>query len=624
VVRAHVARAELGLTVTPVSTRSVVRTVVVGLTAAITVGSAGTALAATPAASTAARLPVIVTEQPGAGNAPEAAVARLGGVVDRQLGIIPAFRASVPADRLDALRAAPGVREVTADAAVHLASTQVADQAGQVGSLASITGVIGAARLWAQGVTGKGVDVALIDSGVVPVDGLRTPGKVVLGPDLSLEAQQCDSTGAACSDSPANGLDGYGHGTAMAGIIAGRDDAAPSRLDASSGSTNFLGVAPDARIVSVKVADAGGSSDVSQVIAGIDWVVQHRTADGLNIRVLNLSFGTDSAQGYLLDPLAYAAEVAWRAGIVVVVSAGNTGASNGRLADPAIDPYVLAVGAEDSGGTQGLSDDTIPSWSQRGDGVRNPDLVAPGAAVVSLRAPGSLLDTGYPAARVGSRFFRGSGTSQAAAVASGAVALLLQRYPNLTNDQVKAMLTSTARRLPAADPVGQGHGLLTALGAMGGTPPLAVLAAQTWTPATGLGSLAGSRGSMQTRVGGVPLTGETDVTGQAWLGPVWAPSAAAGATWNGGRWNGAAWFGHGWNADHYAGQAWSGTSWVSAPWAADGSGSTATTWSGVTWSASMWAASMWAGDNWDASMWAASMWASSMWASSMWASSMWA
>src|SRR5919199_2903866 len=115
----------------------------------------------------------------------------------------------------------------------------------------------------------------------------------------------------------------------MAGIIAGRDDAAPAKLTAGSGSSDFLGMAPDARVVSVKVADSAGASDVSQVIAGIDWVVQNRNRNGLNIRVLNLSFGTDSAQGYQLDPLAYAAEVAWRSGIVVVVSAGNTGVTNG-------------------------------------------------------------------------------------------------------------------------------------------------------------------------------------------------------------------------------------------------------------------------------------------------------
>src|SRR5947209_1544432 len=267
--------------------------VIAAVAAAITAGSAAPALAATPAASSAPGLPVIVQEQPGAGNGPERAVSALGGTVGRELGLIGAFTARVPADRLAALRAVPGVREVTEDAAVHLASTDVAAQTAQTGSLDSVTRLTGAASAWARNTTGRGVDVALIDSGVVRVDGLRTPGKVVYGPDLSLEAQTCTSTGSSCTDSRAHDLDGYGHGTAMAGIIAGRDDAAPARLSANSGKADFLGVAPDARIVSVKVADAGGASDVSQVIAGIDWVVRNKDAGGLHVRVLNLSFGTD-------------------------------------------------------------------------------------------------------------------------------------------------------------------------------------------------------------------------------------------------------------------------------------------------------------------------------------------
>jgi serine protease AprX len=531
----------------------------------------------------------------------------------------------VPADRLAALRATPGVREVTADAAVHLASTEVTDQSGQTGSLYSITNTIGATSLWSKGYTGKGIDVAVIDSGVAPVEGLTTPGKVVQGPDLSLEAQQCDSAGQVCTDSPAYGLDDYGHGTAMAGIIAGRDGAAPATLTPDSGRTNFLGVAPDARIVSVKVADAGGESDVSQVIAGIDWVVRNRKAGGLNIRVLNLSFGTDGVQSYVTDPLAYAAEAAWRAGIVVVVSAGNRGSADGRLTNPAYDPYVLAVGAVDDGGTVGAGNDVIPDWSSKGDGIRNPDLVAPGAGVVSLRDPGSFLDVASPMAVVGSRFFRGSGTSQAAAVVSGSGALLLQQRPGLTNDQVKALLKGTARRITSADGQGQGSGLVNVSNAMTTNPPLALLAAQTWVPSTGLGSLEGARGNTHVHVGGGVLSGETDVTGAAWTGALWSVAAATGSDWSGGSWsggrftggswNGRAWFGHGWNADHYAGQSWNGTAWVSVPWLPDSSGAyTARMWPGDTWTARMWAA-----DDWSASMWAASMWAASMWAASMWA-----
>jgi hypothetical protein len=160
----------------------------------------------------------------------------------------------------------------------------------------------------------------------------------------------------------------------MAGIIAGRDDAATNPAD----PRNFVGVAPDARLVSVKVGAASGAVDASQLIAAIDWVVQHRRDNGLNIRILNLSLGTDSAQPSTLDPLMYAAEVAWRKGITVVVAAGNQGTTRGRLDDPAADPFLVAVGASDTGSTVDLKDDQVAEFSSRGNTVRNPDLVAPG------------------------------------------------------------------------------------------------------------------------------------------------------------------------------------------------------------------------------------------------------
>ena len=192
----------------------------------------------------------------------------------------------------------------------------------------------------------------------------------------------------------------------------------------------------------MKVASSDGATDVSQVIAAIDWVVEHRNTDGLNIRVLNLSFGTDSTQDYRLDPLAYAAEVAWLHGIVVVVSAGNSGLGASQLNDPAYDPYVIAVGADDTKGTRRPEGRHDPVVGDRGNGVRHPDVVAPGKSIVSLRDPGSGSSTSSNRARAwsASRFFTGSGSSQAAAIVSGAVATLLQQRPWMTPDQVKALL----------------------------------------------------------------------------------------------------------------------------------------------------------------------------------------
>src|SRR6185312_13840219 len=192
----------------------------------------------------------------------------------------------------------------------------------------------------------------------------------------------------------------------------------------------------------------------------IDWVVENGHKDGLNIRVMNMSFGTDGTQSYVYDPLAYAAEMAWRAGVVVVVAAGNDGNDVLRLNNPASDPYVIAVGSDSANGTATTADDTVSAFSNNGNGGRNPDLIAPGDHVVSLRDPGSYLDTTYPAARIGDRLFRGSGTSQAAAVVSGAAALLIQQRPTATPDQIKALLTGTASPVPGATPAQQGSGLI--------------------------------------------------------------------------------------------------------------------------------------------------------------------
>ncbi len=257
---------------------------------------------------------VIVRETVTAGRAPEAAVRAFGGTIDRRLGLIQGFSATVPADAVPALHRSAGVRSVTTDAPLQLSSAldDMAEYAAAPGSMAAVAQrQTGAAELWEAGVTGRGVDVALIDSGVVPVDGLSGPDKVVHGPDLSLEGDDCSS--GDCVATPARHLDSYGHGTHMAGIIAGRDDDAPARRWPAATAATSLGMAPDARLVSVKVADESGATDVSQVIAAIDWVVRHRNSDGLDIRVLNLSFGTDGVQDYQLDPLSYAAEVAWHA-----------------------------------------------------------------------------------------------------------------------------------------------------------------------------------------------------------------------------------------------------------------------------------------------------------------------
>jgi serine protease AprX len=496
-------------------------------------------LAATAAGSAAAperntrSVSVIVREHPHAGSGPERLVRRLGGRVGRHIQIVDAFVATVPDSRLGALESAAGVHSVTLNRRVRLSSDLDGwDQQHDAGSMFGVSMSTGADEMWNRGYTGRGVDVALIDSGVLPVNGLATTGKVVHGADLSFESQVPNL----------RYLDTYGHGTHMAGIIAGRDNGLTrTQKDANV----FQGMAPEARVLSVKVADAHGLTDVSQVLAAIDWVVQHRKDNGLNIRVLNLSFGTDGVQDYRIDPLTYAAEVAWRKGIVVVVAAGNSGFGSPKLNNPAYDPFVIAVGAADGKGTYGTSDDVVPSWSSSGDGTRNPDLVAPGKSVVSLRAPGSHIDLTSTAGRVGSsRFFRGSGTSQAAAAVSGAAALVIHQRPTITPDQVKALLKASATAIPGADARAQGSGMLNLKIARDRKTPIA---SQLHAPATGVGTLEAARGSVHlVAENGVELRGEADIFGHPWNPLVWTAESLAETSWSSGSWNGNAWTGNAW------------------------------------------------------------------------------
>jgi Subtilase family len=528
------------------------------------------------------------------------AVASLGGMVTRRLSTMDALIAELPSDRVGALFRTPGVLSVTPDAGVHLLGTvDGVDPNKYPGSWLKVAKNTKLIEMWQKGWTGKGVDVALIDSGVAPVEGLAM--NVINGPDLSFESQASNLTN----------IDTYGHGTHLAGLIAGRDSSIQPAHEDEDVDKAFVGAAPGARIVSVKVAASDGATDVSQVIAAIDWVVENRNTDGLNIRVLNLSFGTDSTQDYRLDPLAYAAEVAWLHGIVVVVSAGNSGFGTSQLNDPAYDPYVIAVGADDTKGTDDPKDDTIPSWQTRGNSVRHPDVVAPGKSIVSLRDPGSFVDAGNPAARLGgSRFFKGSGSSQAAAIVSGGVATLLQQRPGLTPDQVKFLLMSTASPLPGADPVAQGEGLINLHNAREARTPTAADTMQSWPRSTGLGSLQQARGSVIASDDGVVLSGEQTIFGDVWDPVAWASASWDGTTWSGGSWNGRTWSGDCWCASGWAGRTWSGRTW------------SGNAWSGRTWSGRTWSGRTWSGNGWSAGDWgdsdAPSALTSSGWAGTIW------
>ena len=546
---------------------------------------------------------IVALDGDGGTAGAEELVTRAGGSVRRRLPVVHGFAASLPVSALPSLAALPGVRSITPNARGHLMSLDPAlgyDPDTDEGSMSWIADMLKVTDVWHDGITGQGVDVALVDSGVARVPGL-TGGNVVDGPDLSFESQHAD----------VRYVDTFGHGTHMASIIAGRDSGwTPDAEGPQPDSGTFAGIAPDARVVSLKVAASDGSADVSQVIAAIDWVTQHAHDNRLNIRVLNLSYGTDGTQGYALDPLSYAVEQAWRHGIVVVVAAGNDGSSRQELANPATNPYVVAVGADDPNGTMSVSDDVVPAFAQRGTSGRRVDVIAPGVHVLGLRAPNGFVDQNNPGGRVGTRFIRGSGTSQATAVASGVAALILQKYPDATPDQVKYLLRSSAKALPAAPDLWEGLGVLDAKEAVASSPAGAPV--QSHSAATGLGTLDGARGSSHVVLDDVALTGERDVFGRSWTAATWAAAAAGSTSWSGGTFNGSTWTGDGWAT----GDGWSAAAWVETDWT--GSAWTSRTWVSRTWVDNGWDSRTWVDNVWDSRTWVSRTWVGSSWADASW------
>jgi serine protease AprX len=446
-------------------------------------------------------------------------------------------------------------------------------------------------------ITGSGVDVAVIDTGVNAV-GVEN---VIDGPDLSFDAL----------DDNLRNRDLHGHGTNMAGIIASSDG-------------NYHGVAPGARVVNVKVGAANGAVDVSQVIAGIDWVVQNRNANGMNIGVISLAYGTDADADYTIDPLTRAVENAWHNGIVVVVAGGNDGRSTHRLGNPALDPYVIAVGsAEDK-----TNEWVVPSFSSTGDGERNPDLVAPGASILSLGIAGSYLADTHPDATCldddGLLYLRGSGTSQGAAVVAGAVAMLLEQRPDLSPDQVKELLTSTADLLidethnssEPFDLTKQGNGMVNLAAALSAPTPSEAASAQTFAIATGTGSLEDARGTAHVGDEGDQLTGEMTAFGGEWDSAAHAAAQEAGTTWTDQTWDGATWSGATWSGATWSGATWSGATWSGATWSG-------ATWSGATWSGATWSGATWSGATWSGATWSGATWSGATWSGATWMGASW-
>jgi serine protease AprX len=396
------------------------------------------------------RTPIIVRGVSGVSTDELAQIIGPAGGNGRALKLIGARTALLPDAALAGLAHNPRIAQVSEDRPI-------------AGAMERTSATVGATTVRSDlGLDGTGVGVAVIDSGVAADhDDLQGAN------GAPLVDRFVDFVGGG--EAP---YDDYGHGTHVAGIIAG------SGYDSGGART---GIAPGARLTVLKVLDGRGNGRISDVIAALDYVVEHK--DELNIRVVNLSIATGVYESYETDPLTVAAESVVGNGVVVVAAAGNNGRGpdgqirHGGITAPGNAPSVLTVGASSHMGTVDREDDTIASFSSRGPGAidygAKPDLVAPGIGIESLNHGGSTLSLTRARYLLAGTiptpylpYLSLSGTSMSAPVVTGTVALMLQANPALTPNSVKAILQYTAERHGGYDPLTEGAGFLNALGAV--------------------------------------------------------------------------------------------------------------------------------------------------------------
>jgi serine protease AprX len=563
---------------------------------AVAKGTTWTARQTSSRLSAATMRNVIVQAKAGSENAVAAAIRAAGGTVDRELPVVNGFAAHVPASALATLRSTAGVRSVSENSKVTFASN-VYDESTVASSYAKAAG---APAAWTAGNLGEGVGVAVIDTGISPQNDFT--GRLVHGPDLSGEGTY---------------LDTYGHGTVMAGIVGG------SGADSAGNAGGaYVGVAPKSTLVSVKVAGRNGAADVATMLQAMHWVSAYK--DQFNIRVLNLSWGTNSTADPASDPLNYAVQRLWKQGIVVVAAAGNSGPNSGTITKPADDPVILSVGAYNDKGNVDPADDDIPGWSSRGptaQGLTKPDVVAPGRTLITTRSFGSYVEQSNPKALVAPSYIKGSGTSEAAAVVSGMAALLLKAHPEWTPDQVKHALRSTANPLATVGANTQGKGRVSfakATAADASAAPVQTL------NASGLGSIEASRGSTHVYVDCKQngtytlLQGEYDQYCSPWNGASWTGASWTGASWTGASWTGASWTGASWTNADWSGASWTGASWTGASWT--GASWTGASWTGASWTGASWTGASWTGASWTGASWTGASWTGASWTGASWTS----
>ena len=348
--------------------------------------------------------------------------------------------APAPADAYAGEAAQPEVQAAYLGGISYVAPMELTNAAGRlprpVERIDSIREVLTIEDVWDQGITGKGIGVAVLDTGVYPHPDLGN--RIVAFKDYCNGREQP--------------YDDNGHGSHVAGLIAG---------DGSKAGGKFKGTAPDANIIGVKVLDGNGGGSMANVIKGVQWCIENK--DKYNIKVINMSLGAGANQKEKDDLVALAVNKALDAGIVPVIAAGNSGPGRQTVGSPAIAKEVLTVGAYDDKNTPGHGDDTMAFFSSRGPTTRDkhikPDIAAPGVNMVSFRSPGSSIDRAN-VMHLGDYYVLLSGTSMATPVTAGIVADVIQANPNLSPREVIQIMKDTAEPMADTQAILQGHGLV--------------------------------------------------------------------------------------------------------------------------------------------------------------------
>jgi serine protease AprX len=379
-------------------------------------------------------------------------VTQAGGQVTSQLDVIDGVAAQIPVSAEDTLRKAPGIKSVVLNGTVNaedISASALTDQNGQAPAT-DYPNEVGADQVWAQGDHGENVGVAVLDTGIEPLQGLangydasrggRSNGRSA---DHKANNPQRISAWIDFVDGKNDPTDPNGHGTHVSGIIANSDVG-------TDGDWN--GIAPSVSLIGVRVLNDQGSGTYEQVLKGLDWTIKNQKK--YNIRVINLSLIGQTKAPYWADPLNIAVTKAWSKGITVIAAAGNGGPDPLTIGSPGNNPYAITVGAfTDHYTPADWSDDYIADFSSAGptkDMFVKPDLVAPGAHIISTMSPDSYIAQQHQANQIEGKYFSMAGTSQAAAVVSGVAALIISNHPDITPDQVKYRLLSTA--FPWVDP----------------------------------------------------------------------------------------------------------------------------------------------------------------------------